>query len=179
MSLKNMIEKVYAFQEAMGIEQPNVPTVPTEHNGLVSTDLYKAFTKHANNLKNIAQQAHNDAAAHNKNEVLLRIELLTGEVAELSQALADGSELDALDALCDIMYVLLGTITKLGMQSIFYDAFNEVHRSNLSKLVNGKGIKDSAGRMTKGPQYSPPELMQFLSMAHLCNEVEETLLKDD
>ena len=38
-----------------------------------------------------------------------------------------------LDAFCDLQYVLSGAILEFGMDSVFDDAFNEVHRSNMSK----------------------------------------------
>ena len=38
-----------------------------------------------------------------------------------------------LDALCDLQYVLSGAVLEFGMQDRFVEAFNEVHRSNMSK----------------------------------------------
>lgn len=43
----------------------------------------------------------------------------------------------------------------------FNQAFMEVHRSNMSKLVDGKAIKNESGKVQKGPNYSPPNLEQF------------------
>lgn len=43
---------------------------------------------------------------------------------------------ESLDALCDIQYVLSGAILSLGYTDIFDDAFNEVQRSNMSKMCN-------------------------------------------
>jgi predicted HAD superfamily Cof-like phosphohydrolase len=42
---------------------------------------------------------------------------------------------EQLDALCDLQYVLSGTILENGFTNVFDEAFNEVHRSNMSKLV--------------------------------------------
>lgn len=45
----------------------------------------------------------------------------------------------------------------------FYGAFNEVQRSNLSKLgADGKPIYNEAGKIQKGPNYSEPNLLPFL-----------------
>ncbi len=41
---------------------------------------------------------------------------------------------EQLDALCDMQYVLSGAIHENGMGEVFDDAFNEVHRSNMSKF---------------------------------------------
>jgi hypothetical protein len=50
-----------------------------------------------------------------------------------------------------------------GMTEVFGPAFAEVHRSNLSKLgSDGKPVTDGAGRVVKGPNYSPAQLEQFI-----------------
>lgn len=51
----------------------------------------------------------------------------------------DGNNVDKkeeLDALSDIQYVLSGAILCLGYQDIFNESFNEVHRSNMSKMCS-------------------------------------------
>lgn len=42
-------------------------------------------------------------------------------------------KVEVLDALCDLQYVLSGTVLEYGMDSVFDESFNEVHRSNMSK----------------------------------------------
>ena len=71
----------------------------------------------------------------------LRIKLLTEEVQEYAEAARAGDLVEVLDALADIGYILAGTIINHGMQEIYDDAFNEVHRSNMAKLVDGKVIR--------------------------------------
>jgi len=77
-----------------------------------------------------------------------------------------------LDALCDMQYILLGTILSHGLEDVFVDAFNEVHRSNMSKLdsdgrpiINGNQVFDVSrpmGKILKSSLFSPPNLSQFL-----------------
>ena len=68
------------------------------------------------------------------NELIeLRIKLLTEEVQEYAEAARSGDLVEVLDALADIGYILAGTIINHGMQAIYDDAFNEVHRSNMAK----------------------------------------------
>lgn len=43
--------------------------------------------------------------------------------------------------------------------------FDEVHRSNMSKLVDGKPVKDENGKVMKGPNYSPVDLSFIVSPA--------------
>jgi len=43
---------------------------------------------------------------------------------------------EEIDALSDIQYVLSGAVLALGYQDIFDEAFDEVHRSNMSKMCS-------------------------------------------
>lgn len=92
----------------------------------------------------------------------LRIKLLTEEVQEYAEAARAGDLVEVLDALADIGYILAGTIINHGMQHIYDDAFNEVHRSNMAKLVDGKVIRREDGKVLKPEGWQPPQLAQFL-----------------
>ncbi len=92
----------------------------------------------------------------------LRIKLLTEEVQEYAEAARNGDLVEVLDALADIGYILAGTIINHGMQYIYDDAFNEVHRSNMAKLVDGKVIRRDDGKVLKPEGWQPPQLAQFV-----------------
>jgi predicted HAD superfamily Cof-like phosphohydrolase len=92
----------------------------------------------------------------------LRIKLLREEVEEYAEAARAGDMVEVLDALADIGYILAGTIINHGMQHIYDDAFNEVHRSNMAKLVDGKVIRRDDGKVLKPEGWQPPQLSQFL-----------------
>ena len=92
----------------------------------------------------------------------LRIKLLTEEVQEYAEAARSGDLVEVLDALADIGYILAGTIINHGMQEIYDDAFNEVHRSNMAKLVDGRVIRRDDGKVLKPKGWKPPQLAQFL-----------------
>jgi len=66
----------------------------------------------------------------------LRINLLKEELGELIVALNNKDIVEAADALMDLQYVLSGAIISLGLGSIASELFDEVHRSNMSKLCN-------------------------------------------
>ncbi|MDA0715411.1 MAG: nucleoside triphosphate pyrophosphohydrolase family protein [archaeon] len=93
----------------------------------------------------------------------LRIKLLEEEVQEYAEAARNGDLIEILDALADIGYILAGTIINHGMQHIYDDAFNEVHRSNMAKLVDGKVLRREDGKVMKPEGWQPPNLAQFLS----------------
>jgi predicted HAD superfamily Cof-like phosphohydrolase len=92
----------------------------------------------------------------------LRIKLLTEEVQEYAEAARAGDMVEILDALADIGYILAGTIINHGMQDIYDDAFKEVHRSNMAKLVEGKVHRRDDGKVMKPDDWQPPNLAQFL-----------------
>ncbi|MEC8735646.1 MAG: hypothetical protein VXX39_01690 [Candidatus Thermoplasmatota archaeon] len=92
----------------------------------------------------------------------LRIKLLKEEVEEYAEAARAGDLVEVLDALADIGYILAGTIINHGMQHIYDDAFNEVHRSNMAKLVDGKVLRREDGKVMKPEGWQPPNLAQFL-----------------
>jgi hypothetical protein len=89
--------------------------------------------------------------------LLIRLQLLTEEVGELAQSMADQDMLEALDALSDIGYVLAGSYLTLGLQHHKREADQIVHASNMSKLgPDGRPIIHESGRVMKGPGYQPP-----------------------
>ncbi|MEJ6562992.1 MAG: hypothetical protein QNL85_04735 [Euryarchaeota archaeon] len=93
----------------------------------------------------------------------LRIKLLREEVEEYAEAARAGDMVEVLDALADIGYILAGTVINHGMQHIYDDAFNEVHRSNMAKLVDGKVIRREDGKVLKPEGWQAPQLAQFLN----------------
>ena len=71
----------------------------------------------------------------------LRIDLIEEEYNELKQAVYsfDGTMVDVADALSDILYVVYGMAHAFGID--IDKCFEEVHRSNMSKLgEDGKTI---------------------------------------
>jgi len=92
----------------------------------------------------------------------LRIKLLREEVEEYAEAARAGDIVEVIDALADIGYILGGTILNHGMQNIYDDAFDEVHRSNMAKLVDGKVLRREDGKVMKPQGWTAPQLAQFV-----------------
>lgn len=62
--------------------------------------------------------------------------------------------------LADVLYVVYGTAIELGLP--LKEVFDEVHRSNMTKLgEDGKPIKREDGKTLKGPNYKEPDLDQY------------------
>ena len=68
----------------------------------------------------------------------LRVELISEELKELKEAIANDDLVEVADALCDIQYVLSGAVHEFGMSDKFVRLFNEVQRSNMSKACETK-----------------------------------------
>ncbi|WKV11528.1 nucleoside triphosphate pyrophosphohydrolase family protein [Marivirga harenae] len=73
-----------------------------------------------------------------KNRAELRLNLLREELQELEEAVKNQDLVEAADALCDLQYVLAGAILEFGMGERFASLFEEVQRSNMSKVCRSE-----------------------------------------
>lgn len=90
----------------------------------------------------------------------LRQALLEEEVKELSEA---KNLLDVADAVCDILYITYGTAHEYGLADRLVILFDEVHRSNMSKLgPDGKALFRKDGKVMKPDTYSEPKLRPII-----------------
>lgn len=93
----------------------------------------------------------------------LRFNLMKEENEEYFEAAEDGDLVEVADALGDMLYILCGTIIEHGMQDKIEEVFNEIQRSNMSKLgENGKPIYREDGKVLKGPNYFKPDIKKIL-----------------
>ena len=91
----------------------------------------------------------------------LRYELIKEELNELEQAMKTKNLKEIADALTDILYVTYGAGYAYGIN--LDKCFQEVQRANMSKLgKDGKPIYNEKGKVMKGPNYSEPNLKQFV-----------------
>lgn len=97
-----------------------------------------------------------------KDEYKLQYELLKEEVCEYLQACKDNDIIGVADALGDILYILIGACIRHGLHDKIHDVFDEIHRSNMTKLVNGKPIYNEAGKVLKSKNYEVPNLYPIL-----------------
>jgi predicted HAD superfamily Cof-like phosphohydrolase len=86
----------------------------------------------------------------------LRSRLLAEEANEFAQAARARNLVGMADALADLLYVVLGTATVLGID--LEPVFAEVHRSNMTKEQSRQRI----GKAVKGPDYSRPDVAGVL-----------------
>lgn len=102
-----------------------------------------------------------------KDLIDLRAKLINEETLEVIEELYptfdQGNEIDKkklTKELADLMYVTIGTAVTFGLP--LKEVFEEVHRSNMSKLgEDGKPVLREDGKILKGPNYKEPDLDRF------------------
>jgi predicted HAD superfamily Cof-like phosphohydrolase len=95
----------------------------------------------------------------------LRHSLMEEENTEYLEACINNDIFEIADALGDQLYILYGTILAHGMGDIIVNIFNEIHRSNMSKLdEDGNPIYREDGKIIKGPNYSKPNFKNILDI---------------
>ena len=112
-------------------------------------------------MKTFGQIIRNKPQFPDKKTMQLRYDLIKEELDELEQAMKTKNLKEIADALTDILYVTYGAGYAYGID--LDKCFKEVQRANMSKLgVDGKPIYNEKGKVMKGPNYSEPNLKQFV-----------------
>ncbi len=94
---------------------------------------------------------------------LLRYNLMKEENEEYLEAAMQEDIVEIADALGDMLYILCGTIIEHGLQHKIEEVFDEIQRSNMSKLgEDGKPIYREDGKVMKGPNYFRPNFEAIL-----------------
>lgn len=106
-----------------------------------------------------------------EHDSMLRYKLLREENEEYLEACENEDLVEVADALGDILYIWAGTVLKHGLHEKIEPVFEEIQRSNMSKLdANGKPIindgnidpEKPVGKVLKGPNYFPPNIKGIL-----------------
>ena len=112
-------------------------------------------------MKNFGQMVRTKPQFPDKKTMQLRYDLIKEELNELEQAMKTKNLKEIADALTDILYVTYGAGYAYGIN--LDKCFKEVQRANMSKLgKDGKPIYNEKGKVMKGPNYSEPNLKQFV-----------------
>ena len=94
----------------------------------------------------------------------LRYNLIKEENEEYLEACKNGDLVEIADAIGDQLYILFGTICKHGLQHKIEEVFNEIQRSNMSKLdESGNPIFREDGKILKSNLYFRPNIKDILS----------------
>lgn len=137
----------------------------------------------------------------------LRINLMQEELDEIKESIRNLDIVEISDGLCDLMYVLCGSIAEFGLSDKFEKLFSEVHRSNMSKacdtmkdaiatlshhkkrgagegyykFVNGKWIvyRKSDNKVLKSISYSPANLENILNLESKIDQIRGVAICSD
>ena len=75
--------------------------------------------------------------------------------------IGEDTRINLLKETCDLIYVIMDMAATYGLP--IGEAFNRVHRSNMSKLgEDGKPIYRNDGKVLKGPNYKEPNLKDLV-----------------
>lgn len=95
---------------------------------------------------------------------MLRYKLMREENEEYLDAANNNDLVEVADALGDMLYILCGTIIEHGLQYKIEEVFNEIQKSNMSKLgEDGEPIYREDGKVLKGPNYFKPKIEEILN----------------
>lgn len=90
----------------------------------------------------------------------LRLRLLKEEYEEYIQGECKNDLENIAKELADIIYIVCGTAASYGIP--LDRVFEEVHRSNMEKLVDGKPVRRADGKILKPEGWKPPNIKTVL-----------------
>ena len=109
------------------------------------------------------KNAEAPTAELSESDILLRYKLMREENEEYFEAAEQGDLVEIADALGDMLYILCGTILSHGLEGKMAEVFEEIQRSNMSKLdKDGNAIYREDGKVMKSDLYSKPDLASIL-----------------
>jgi predicted HAD superfamily Cof-like phosphohydrolase len=99
---------------------------------------------------------------------VLAARLIEEEAKETVKALEEGDLVEAIDGICDLIYVAMGAAIRLGVDLDPY--FHEVHRSNMAKVG---GAVRADGKMLKPEGWTPPDIAGILQRERAWGETSD------
>ena len=98
----------------------------------------------------------------------LRFDMIREELDEYWGSCYDYSyglkidKVEQADAIGDMLYLLFGAVIDAGLEDKIEAIFDEIHKSNLSKLEDGKVLRREDGKVLKGKNYFKPNIKSIL-----------------
>lgn len=147
-----------------------------KHGFTVGTQLPDAEHPHIAGLADSLMQLAGEALAacrrapKNSDPRMERTALMAEELGELLEAMAQGDEVAAADAIGDLLYVVYGTAVTFNLPAA--QLFKEVHDSNMTKVPTSDDGDTLLKEQSKKDEYRPPNIPMVLAAAAAA-EVEE------
>ena len=103
-----------------------------------------------------------DVTGQNPKQADLYADLVQEEIQEFWSGILNKDDIETLDGVADTIWVLVGYAHSRGWNII--GAFDEVARSNMSKVDKGTGklLKRADGKVLKPDSYSEPDLTPYV-----------------
>ena len=92
----------------------------------------------------------------------LYMNLIEEEFNETLNAFIEDDLVEVADGLADMVWVIMGMCNSAGID--FDKIWKEVKSSNMSKFVDGKFIKNDAGKIMKPETYFKPDIKKALGL---------------
>ena len=124
---------------------------------LIMTNFYQAVKEFQ---RAVGQRVGVKPEFPDTNERNLRVNLLEEEYNEYNESENADDLVNLAKELADIIYIVCGTAVSYGIP--LDKVFDEVHQSNMSKLIDGKPLRREDGKILKGPNYRPPNIEKIL-----------------
>ena len=156
MSETTQAEKVKAFMLKM--KTPKATRLPRLPHCAAADEILRRCSAFA---QEIAESTKAIFDTVSQDQRLLRTHLIAEEFSELMDALACKDELEGLDALGDLLYVVIGTALQFDLP--LDRGFDEIHASNMTKHTAKQAACNHDGDKGKGPDYIAPDLATILA----------------
>lgn len=91
----------------------------------------------------------------------LRVKLMKEEYNEYNKAEDNNDIVNLAVELADIIYIACGTAVSYGIP--LDDVFNEIHKANMSKLIDGKVVRREDGKIQKPEGWKPADITAILN----------------
>ena len=119
-------------------------------------------------MKAFDQPTSQTPTVGDQERIWLRYSMLKEENDEYLTAAQNQDIVGIADALTDQLYLVLGNFITHGLQHIVEELFDEVQRSNMSKLgEDGKPVYyPGTIKVGKGPNYTKPNIQVIINKAN-------------
>ena len=118
------------------------------------------YQKDVSNFMILGEQKISSDLNLKNEQAQLYMNLIKEEFEETTKAFYDEDLVEVADGLADMVWVIMGMCNSVGID--FDKVWKEVKSSNMSKFVDGKSIKNDAGKIMKPETYFKPNIKKAL-----------------
>ena len=121
-----------------------------------------SYQKDVEDFMSAGDQPINKELSLQGDQQKLYMNLITEEYKETLEAFENNDLVEVADGLADMVWVIMGMCSSCGRE--FNKVWEEVRSSNMSKFVDGKAVKNDAGKIMKPDTYFKPDLKKILGI---------------